>query len=57
MNDGSREYDQLQDDGVPEKRFRGWRLLGYLGIVVLVLAIVSALVDWYVLGPLLGRAF
>lgn len=38
-----------------EKTFRGWRLLGYLGIVVVTLAIVAAVVDRMVLGPLLGR--
>ena len=37
--------------------FRGWRLLGVIGLVVLVLAIVSATVDWVVIGPLEGRAF
>ncbi len=35
--------------------FRGWLLLGVIGIVVLVLALVSALVDWWVIGPLEGR--
>jgi len=49
---------QTPDSEVPEeKTFRGWRLLGYLGLVVLALAIVAAIVDWMVLGPLLGRAF
>jgi len=37
--------------------FRGWRLLGVIGIVVVVLAIVSAVVDWVVIGPLEGRIF
>ena len=37
--------------------FRGWRLLGVIGIVVLVLAIISAIVDWVVIGPLEGRVF
>ncbi len=39
-----------------EKKFHGWRLLGYIMLVVLVLAIVAGVVDWMVLGPLLGRA-
>jgi len=38
-------------------RFRGWRLLGAIGIVVLVLAIVSATIDILVIGPLGGRRF
>jgi len=39
-----------------EKSFQGWRLLGVIGIVVVILAIVSAAVDFWVLGPLLERA-
>lgn len=49
---------QTTEPGSPEeKTFRGWRLLGYLGLAVAALAIVAAIVDWMVLGPLLGRAF
>ena len=33
-----------QDPG-PEKQFRGWRLLGFLFIVIVATAIVSAIVD------------
>jgi len=40
-----------------EKKFHGWRLLGVIGAVVLALVVVSAVVDWLVLGPLLGRVF
>ncbi|MEQ8861241.1 MAG: DUF3094 family protein [Pseudomonadales bacterium] len=40
-----------------EKRFRGWRLLAVIMSVVIVLALVSFLVDWIVIGPLEGRAF
>ena len=40
-----------------EKKFRGWRLLGFILCVVVVLALVSAIVDWMVIGPLEGRAF
>jgi fatty acid desaturase len=43
------------DDGRREKSFEGWRLLGVLGIVVVVIALVAAAVDWWVLGPLLER--
>jgi hypothetical protein len=39
-----------------ETRFHGWRLLGVVGIVIVVLAMVSAVVDWVVIGPLEGRA-
>lgn len=38
-----------------EVKFRGWRLLGFIGIVVVVLAAISALVDILVIGPLDGR--
>ncbi|MEQ9451824.1 MAG: hypothetical protein RJQ07_09590 [Pseudomonadales bacterium] len=36
-------------------QFHGWRLLGVILIVCLVLAGVSALIDWLVIGPLEGR--
>ncbi len=38
-----------------DKKFRGWRLLGVIFIVVVVLAVISAVVDWVVIGPLEGR--
>lgn len=40
------------DDG---RKFRGWRLLGIIFIVVVVLAVISGVVDWLVIGPLDGR--
>ncbi len=40
-----------------ERAFRGWRLLGIIMSAVVVLAVISAAVDWIVLGPLAGRAF
>lgn len=40
-----------------EKHFHGWRLLGVIFAVVVVLALVSLAVDWIVIGPLEGRAF
>ncbi|MEM9744214.1 MAG: hypothetical protein AAF918_16135 [Pseudomonadota bacterium] len=40
----------------PEKRFHGWRLIGIILIVMVVLAVISAVVDWMVIGPLEGRA-
>ena len=46
--------DPLDDDG---HKFRGWRLLGVCALVVVVLAIISAVVDWWVIGPLEGRVF
>lgn len=39
------------------KSFRGWRLIGFIMCVIVVLAIVSAVVDWVVIGPLEGRMF
>jgi len=41
----------------PEKRFHGWRLLGVIVSVLVVLALISFVVDWVVIGPLEGRAF
>jgi len=41
----------------PEKKFHGWRLIGVILCVVVVIALVSALVDWIVIGPLEGRAY
>jgi hypothetical protein len=38
-----------------EKKFRGWRLLGALFIVIAILAATSFVVDWKVIGPLEGR--
>ena len=38
-----------------EVKFRGWRLLGVIFAVVVVLALISALVDIIVIGPLEGR--
>ena len=46
-----------KDTSNPEKKFRGWRLVGFILCVVVVLALVSAVVDWMVIGPLEGRAF
>jgi hypothetical protein len=40
-----------------EKRFRGWRLLGILIGVVVLLAVIAFVVDWVVIGPLEGRVF
>ena len=42
------------DDSV---RFHGWRLLGVIFVVCVVLALISAVVDWAVIGPLEGRVF
>lgn len=38
-----------------ETKFRGWRLLGFIMIVVVVIAVVAAVVDYVVIGPLDGR--
>ena len=38
-----------------EVKFHGWRLLGVIFLVVVVIAGVSALIDLLVIGPLDGR--
>ena len=38
-----------------EKKFHGWRLLGVIFLVVIVLAVVSLMVDIMVIGPLEAR--
>lgn len=40
-----------------DRKFHGWRLLGFLAVVVVGIAIVSMIVDWVVLGSLFDRAF
>ena len=40
-----------------EKRFHGWRLLGVIIGVAVVLAIISFVIDWMAIGPLEGRVF
>ncbi len=55
--ENSQETPRYETDEFAEKRFRGWRLIGFIFGVVLVLAIISFLVDWAVIGPLEGRVF
>ena len=38
-----------------DKEFHGWRLLGVIIGVAVVLAIISFMIDWMVIGPLEGR--
>ena len=44
-----------QSPNGPEVKFRGWRLLGFIMAVVVVIAVISAVVDYVVIGPLEGR--
>ena len=46
-----------EEPSPPEEKFHGWRLLGVIFLVFLTVAIISAIVDWLVIGPLEGRAF
>jgi len=39
------------------KTFHGWRLIGIIVSVAVVLALVSFIVDWVVIGPIEGRVF
>lgn len=47
------ESEHSPNDG--ETKFRGWRLLGFIMAVVVVIAVISAVVDYIVIGPLEGR--
>ena len=38
-----------------DRKFHGWRLLGFLAVVVVAIAVVSMIVDWVVLGSLFDR--
>ena len=38
-----------------EETFHVWRLLGFIGLICVLLAVASFLVDWAVVGPLEGR--
>ena len=49
--------EQAQSQHEDDVKFHGWRLLGIIFIVCVVLAGISALVDWMVIGPLEGRVF
>ena len=40
----------------PEQKFHLGRLLGFIFVVFLAVAIASAIIDWAVIGPLEGRA-
>jgi hypothetical protein len=51
------DQPRFETDEHAEKRFRGWRLLGIILGVVVVLAAISFAVDWLVIGPLEGRVF
>jgi len=53
MDEHPEETNQSFNDD--STRFRGWRLLGAIGIVVVMLAIIAATVDILVIGPLDGR--
>lgn len=46
--DDQLEHMDTQEDRT--KKFHGWRLIGVIMIVIVVLAIISALVDWMALG-------
>ena len=48
---------RYETDEHAEKRFHGWRLLGIITVIVAVVALTSAFIDWAVIGPLEGRAF
>jgi hypothetical protein len=47
--------DPLHRSELPERRFHGWRLLGVISVVLLLMAGVALAVDLAVVGPLEGR--
>ena len=55
--DGVLTTETPEELAYANRPFRGWRLLGVIALVVVVLAVISALVDWWVIGPLEGRVF
>ena len=55
--ENTEESSRYETDEFAEKRFRGWRLVGFIFCVVFVLAAISFIVDWAVIGPLEGRVF
>ena len=56
-SENTAETPRYETDEFAEKRFRGWRLIGAIVSVVLVLAVIAFLIDWAVIGPLEGRVF
>ena len=48
------QNQSFNDDSV---RFHGWRLVGIIFVVCVLIATVAVVVDWAVIGPLEGRAF
>jgi hypothetical protein len=56
-NPSAEPTPRYETDEHAHKRFQGWRLIGVILIVVAVLAGVSFVVDWMVIGPLEGRVF
>ena len=55
--ESAEESPRFETDEHADKRFRGWRLLGAVFTVIFVLALISFLVDWAVIGPLEGRVY
>ena len=56
-SENAEESPRYETDEHADKRFRGWRLIGVIFGVGFVLALISFLVDWAVIGPLEGRVF
>jgi hypothetical protein len=50
-------HQEEQCESGNEKKFHGWRLLGVIMAVIVVLAVASFVIDWMVIGPLEGRLF
>jgi len=44
-----------QSEDSQQVKFHGWRLLGIIILIVAVIAVVSAVIDLVVIGPIDGR--
>ena len=55
--ENTEETPRYETDEFAEKRFRGWRLIGAIMGVVVMLAVIAFVIDWVVIGPLEGRVF
>ena len=56
MDDSSLPPEQPASPNDETVKFHGWRLLGVILLVCVVIAGISALIDYIAIGPLEGRS-